>query len=254
MTAKLSMDNEAAAGESDKHDDEAVADYLLKNPDFLVSHPEVLAALDIGRREAGVVSLVERQLAVLRKQNSDVEKNRVGLIETARANQRLSICLHRVALELLRGAATDHVPVSRVDKACRVSRSCCTVLLQGITGVHVVLHWFRGFLSDEIPSGTLVVTDESDQSIAGFVHSLFAIREPSCGPFSASEKLILLDRLAPSAQSAAVAALVEPDTGARMGMLVLAGDDPTRFASGKGTMFLVQLVQLIEHAFTPTQR
>ena len=246
-------DGFAAKRETDGQDDEAVAGYLLEHPGFLDRHPEVLEALEAGCRRDGAVSLVEKQLAVLRKRHRDVEASRDELVETARANQKLSICLHEVALELLRGAALDRASASRLDKARRVSRSCHAVLRGNIPDLHVVVHWFREFLSpaDPAASDDLVVTSEKDQRIAGRVNALFATGEPGCGPFSAPERVVLLDRFAAAARSEVAVALAEPGTGGRAGVLVLASDKPARFARGKGTMFLVQLVQLIECALTP---
>ncbi len=229
--------------------DETVAAYLLEHPDFLSRHPDVLAALEGGQREDGAISLVEKQVAVLRKQNSEAEAGRVELIETARTNANLSVCLHKVALELLRDVGLDRTRLSRAGKASGVSRVCRTVLNQRIPDVTLFTHWFGGFLADDSDTDDVTVLDEKDQRIASLAASLFMAGEPGCGPFSEPERIVLFGHFAASMQSAVAAPLVEPGTKSRMGILVLASDDPARFAPGKGTMFLVQLVQLIESVF-----
>lgn len=243
----------AAKPESCGYDDEAVAAYLLKHPDFLGRHPEILAALETERRADGAVSFVEKQLSVLRKQNSDTEAHRAELIETARVNANLSVCLHKIAVELLRDTALDRVRLSRSGKAGRIFRSCRMVLQERIPDVHFSICWFEKFFEDGRDPDGVAVIDEKDQRITSLVESLFMAGNPGCGPFSKPECIVLFGRSVSSVRSAVVAPLVEPVTNDRMGILVLASDDAARFAPGKGTMFLVQLVQLIECAFSPAR-
>jgi uncharacterized protein YigA (DUF484 family) len=47
-----------------------VSDYLREHPDFFEQHPDVLRDLKISHVGDGAVSLVERQVAVLRERNS----------------------------------------------------------------------------------------------------------------------------------------------------------------------------------------
>ena len=237
-------------------DDDAVAAYLLAHPDFLRRHSKVLAevlatlATDVGA--PGTVSLAEKRLAVLRDQSLRAEADRAALIETARTNESLSVCLHKLALELLSDVALDCGRLSCAGKATGVSRICRQVLTQRISGVHVLTHWFDSFLR-RTDDTRLSIINEEDQRISSLVHSLCALHEPSCGPFSEPERIVLFGRFAASVRSAVVAPLLEPQTNSGMGLLVLTSGDAARFAPGKGTMFLVQLMQLMECVFTPAR-
>ncbi len=248
----------AAARESCADSGAAVAAYLLQHPDFFGRHPEVLAALETERRADGVASLSEKRIAVLRKHTRDLESSRGGLIETARTNENLSVCLHHVALALLRDAPARG-RLAGAAAAGGVARACREVLQERVPDVRFFVYWFGGFFAPAGGPGAgadddwegVAVLDESDRRITGLIHSLFAAGDPSCGPFSAPERTVLFGRFAASVKSAVAAPLVEPATRRRMGMLVLASDDAARLAPGKGTMFLVQLVQLIECACAP---
>ena len=251
------MSNEFAATPEKEElgcDEEIVAAYLLQHADFFDRHPEILAALEVGCGADKTTSLVEKQLAVLRKKSSDVEADRAALIETARANANLSVCLHKTAVELLRTAAPNPMCLARRDKAGRVSRVCRTVFQQYVPGVRLFIHWFTEFLPNDDGSNVVALDGEGqrgdDPRLAGLVDSLFLLGESSCGPFNEAERIALFGRFSSSLRSAVVAPLLEPMSKDRMGILVLASTDPACFSPGKGTMFLVQLMQLIEGFFS----
>ncbi len=99
---------------------EAVAYYLQQHPDFFELNPRLLANLSLPHTAGSTtVSLIERQVAVLRDGNAKLERNLNDLIETARRNDRLSNGVHQLALRLL-GAESEWEIKFNVDK-CSVS-------------------------------------------------------------------------------------------------------------------------------------
>lgn len=66
-----------------------VSDYLREHPDFFEQHPDVLRDLKISHVGDGAVSLVERQVAVLRERNSELRRRFDALISTAEQNETL---------------------------------------------------------------------------------------------------------------------------------------------------------------------
>ena len=82
-----------------------IADFLWKNTDFFNDHPELLGELSIPHTNGDVVSLVERQVAVLREQNRQTSKQLHELIEIARQNEELARKMHQLGLTLM--DATD---------------------------------------------------------------------------------------------------------------------------------------------------
>ena len=76
--------------ENDQSWDEAVGRYLEQTPDYFLRHPELLAALALPHPEAGrAVSLVERQVRVLRDRNEQSTHQLQELITFARDNDQL---------------------------------------------------------------------------------------------------------------------------------------------------------------------
>ena len=79
-----------------------VVNYLRAHKDFFVNNPDVLAQLEIPHQEGeGAVSLIEKQVSVLREQSEAEQKQLYQLVQTARDNERVADRLHRIAVEIL---------------------------------------------------------------------------------------------------------------------------------------------------------
>ena len=90
-----------------KHDtinDNSVAEYLQTYPDFFERNSSLLAKLRLPHlRDAGAtVSLVERQVEVLRERNQALERKLKELVDVARANDALADRIHRLSQRLIR--------------------------------------------------------------------------------------------------------------------------------------------------------
>ena len=66
-----------------------VKEYLEKNLDFFLDKPDILANLEIPHSKKGSVSLVERQIDILREENRDLKNKLNELIQNASSNQNL---------------------------------------------------------------------------------------------------------------------------------------------------------------------
>src|SRR5687767_3955104 len=88
---------------SEELSDEAVAQHLQSHPDFFERQSTVLLKLRLPhQRQSGqTVSLVERQVEVLRERNQGLERRLGELMEVARANEQLGDKIHRFAQRLI---------------------------------------------------------------------------------------------------------------------------------------------------------
>ncbi|HEX9207614.1 MAG TPA: DUF484 family protein [Steroidobacteraceae bacterium] len=83
--------------------EDQVAEFLAAHPDFFERHHAVLARLRLPhQRGSAAVSLVERQVLVLRDKHAVLEKKLHELIENGRANDAISDRMHRLTRRLLR--------------------------------------------------------------------------------------------------------------------------------------------------------
>ncbi|MFA5677208.1 MAG: DUF484 family protein [Pseudomonas sp.] len=92
-----------------------VAEYLRQNPAFFVEYDELLPELLIPHQSGQAVSLVERQVKLLRERNIDVRHRLGELMEVARENDRLFEKSRRLILQLLEAPDVEDVIASIED-------------------------------------------------------------------------------------------------------------------------------------------
>lgn len=90
-------------------DEASVAAYLQQHPEFFETHTELLANLRLPHPTGDAVSLVERQLSILRQQNRQLERKLVDLVEVARANDQLVERMQRLTIALFDAEDVDGV-------------------------------------------------------------------------------------------------------------------------------------------------
>ena len=105
------------------HDEEAIANYLASHPDFFERNGELLATLKLPHSTGtGTVSLVERQVSVLRQRNDQLESQLRDLVEVARGNDELANKIHQLAV-LLMGATDRRQVIDMLEEQLRTEFS-----------------------------------------------------------------------------------------------------------------------------------
>ncbi|MFS8608652.1 MAG: DUF484 family protein, partial [Gammaproteobacteria bacterium] len=83
--------------------EQAIADYLQRRPDFFERHRSLLLRLRLPHETNGfTVSLIERQVAMLRQRNAELERQLKELISVAKTNDALLEKIHHLSVRLLR--------------------------------------------------------------------------------------------------------------------------------------------------------
>jgi uncharacterized protein YigA (DUF484 family) len=88
----------------DEISEQAIHDYLAAHPDFFENHASLLTSLHLQHASGDAISLVERQVSVLRQKDLKLEKQLKELIGLARANDLLAAKIHELTLQLLAAA------------------------------------------------------------------------------------------------------------------------------------------------------
>ena len=90
--------------------EQSIHDFLAAHPDFFERHSTLLSSLNLPHASGGAVSLVERQVSVLRQKELRLERQLRELIQVARKNDVLSSKIHELTLRAARGdrPAQDH--------------------------------------------------------------------------------------------------------------------------------------------------
>jgi hypothetical protein len=94
MTAKVESDREIQSASE-------IENYLLENPSFFLGREHLLAEMMLPHEAQGAVSLVERQVNLLRERNIDSRKRLNQFIETAKENDELYKKTKGLILDLL---------------------------------------------------------------------------------------------------------------------------------------------------------
>src|SRR5205823_10827577 len=100
-------------------EEESIAVYLQHNPDFFERHQAVLTRLRLPHARGGsTISLVERQIEVLREKHAALEGKLAELVQVARGNDVIAEKLHRFTRRLL-GAPSRAEAIARIESTLR---------------------------------------------------------------------------------------------------------------------------------------
>ncbi len=224
--------------------DHSVVDYLRDHPEFFNTHTGLLAEIQVPHQSHGAISLIERQVTVLRDQNQDIKRQLQALVHVARDNDRLNQRVQRLTLALL--AAKDLNATLRVIANSLHEDFRADALVLCLLGK-------TPRLPERDETGQLRLRRLLPDDLDGSFATLLATGKPLCGHLRRSQLNALFEDEAadPAAQigSAVVLALKSPgEVPARLGLLGIGSRDNKRYHAGMGTLFLSFLGELIGHA------
>lgn len=213
-------------------DEADVAAYLRGNPDFLARHPELLEAIELQHAAGSAVSLIERQVEILRGRSQRLEDRLSQLLDAARDNERRASNVHRLARTLIR-APTLAAAIVGLQKCMREDFDIDEVFV-GIFAPLLKRTDIDGLQRME-PEGPV------PRAFDNFLRTKLI----ECGPLAEARAKLLFPKAAELPQSAAVVPL-EKDKN--LGMLVLASRDPERFQPRQGKLFVEMTAELVSAA------
>ena len=210
-------------------DTEQVASFLSNHPDFFDDHPELMAELRLSHSTGNAVSLIEKQVQVLRDQNRDLKNKLLELVDVAQDNDRLNQRMHRMTLDLLKAGS----------------------LLQ-------LLDTLRDHLRNEFKADAIALhlpaLDETQQREAGAKYLIidetlkdrfpgaYADGKPQCGRFKQEQLELIFKDQAAAIESTAIVPLGD---FADSGLLAIGSREVNRFNPCMGTLFLSHLGELL---------
>lgn len=204
-------------------DAEAVAAYLRAHPEFFVDHDELIPELRIPHQPGTAVSLVERQVKLLRERNIEMRNRLSHLMDVARDNDRLFEKTRRLVLDLLDANSLEEV-IGAVDESLRHEFQ--------VPFVSLIL-----FSESPLSVGRSVSNAEAQQTIGGLLGSGKTI----CGVLRPHELAFLFgEEESLSIGSAAVVALNQ-----HQGILAVGSPDPQHYKSSLGTLFLGYIAEVL---------
>ena len=82
-------------------DAKQVEEFLVLNPDFLSNNSHILDSIEIVHKTGGAVSLIQKQVEVLRKNYESTSGNLLELLEIAKANEGIFEKTKKLILDLI---------------------------------------------------------------------------------------------------------------------------------------------------------
>ncbi len=229
--------NTIAEPDKNQMDEVRVAEYLQRHTDFFARHRELLTELVIPHGEnlgeGSVVSLVDRQISLLREKNSALEKQQQDLQEIALQNDRIQERLHRIVLQTL--VASD------INQGIR---ELTDSLAREFELEHVQLRFFvdESQPLDDIDRAFCIVSQSAQTAMRGFVPT----SRPVCGQLNVSQKKRIFGRYGAAIRSGVFIPLC---SSMLRGVIAMGTASKSRFVESMDTLYLQRLGELVAASF-----
>jgi uncharacterized protein len=213
----------------------AVHDFLAAHPDFFERHSALLSSLRLPHVTGGTVSLVERQVSVLRQKDLKLERRLKDLLEVARANDILAAKIHEMALSLL-GAESLQGTLAVVEKDLRTAFGADQSVL--------VLFADPDLFDSKEQSRFFRPIERDDTAMKAFATFLESDL-PRCGQIRDAQRDFLFPGDTDEVGSAALVPLGKQSAS---GFLAIGSADADRFHPGMSIDFLARMGELVAAA------
>jgi uncharacterized protein YigA (DUF484 family) len=210
--------------------EQEVAAYLRQHPDFFERHLSLLTELTVPHNTGGgAVSLVERQVELLRAANQKQQKQLDDLIQIARENEHLNTQLHEFTLQLMQCVDLAGM-LAFIQKR----------LLRDFHVDEVSLHLFVPPKDPALAQGEAFVLGRA--ALSGPFQRVLDAGKPYCGKLKDEQVATLFNTGKHEIASAVALPLGQ---GGSLGLLGIGSQDRLRFQPSADTNFLLRMAQVI---------
>ena len=203
-----------------------VREYLLNHPDFFENNPDLIANISLPHESGNAVSLVERQVTVLRERNMEMRHRLNNMLETARENDKLFDRTKRLVLGLLETTSLQQL---------------VETLYNSLKSDFGIEFYSLKLISDAPECSGQPFFTRSEQAQQG-IGSLLRSNRPLCGILRKEELAFLFGEQADQIGSVAAIPLGH---GKTIGVLALGNSDPHFYRSSMGTLFLSHIADIL---------
>ncbi len=220
-----------------------VVRFLRDNPAFFDHHPELLADMVLPHDTGGAVSLLEKQLSVLRDQKRELRARLNRLVETARQNELLIERIHRLTLALLDADSLDAVLAAvRGQLEDNFNADAVTLRLFDLPAAQ----------AQRLAASHGELLADGEALMEAFARSIRGCK-PVCGRFTPPQLELLFPATgaAPIASMALIPLCTDGDRESCWGLLAIGSRDPARYHVDMGVMFLDLIGGILSRVLRP---
>jgi uncharacterized protein YigA (DUF484 family) len=201
--------------------------YLRDHPTFLDENPDILETMIVHHKTDGAISLVDRQLSVLRDRNNEISLQLESLIEVAQENEFMFDKTRQLILNLLEAKNL----ASLIDSLYESLASDF-----GIESFNVML--FGDDSLTGLCQAKVCSLEDANVSLKSIIKADHAV----CGKFSTEELNALFMENSQPIKSAATTVIRNPEY---IGILSLGNSDADFYQAGMGTLFLDYIAEVL---------
>lgn len=214
--ARCQSDSEALTISEDQ-----VVDYLRRDPDFFVRQDALLAEISLPHESGSAISLLERQVNILRERGTEARQKLNNLLENARNNDQLFDTTQNLVLALLRAAdATEIAEIARDQLANHANVDACELIIVEQAGLDVA------------PT----VRSQSSERLKAEFADVFRLKRTHCGSLDQKAIDILFHNDVASIRSTALCPVI--GNGEVLAILALGNQQEDTFNVNLDTLFL----------------
>jgi len=216
-------------------DEQQVIDFLIANPDFFIKNAHLLTDMDIRHETGTAVSLVERQISLLRGRNSHFENKLNEMVDAVHDNQRLNASLQRLAINLFMVDGLDDI-IASIDDEIRNNLNT--------DFFSIVLITEDADLVEQQAERYVHVDDERLEEFRASIDE----KRIQCGRFTTEQAQLFFASESEKPGSGAVVPIADAET---YGLIGLGSKDEQHYHPGMGTDFLQHLSDLVSASIKP---
>lgn len=206
--------------------DTSVAQYLAANPEFFTDKDTLLMSMVIPHESGQAISLLERQVNLLRERSNNKQKNIENFIANAKANDELFEKVRTIILDILKTSSYEELS-KLIERRLKDDFSASVSSLKFVT-------------NDEQKTKHSTISIEAAKEALG---ETFDHKRSFCSSLASSQADILFPGFTPEIVSVAVIPVhidIETSTDNIPGtpLLVIGSDKEHQFHSSLDTLFL----------------
>lgn len=166
-----------------------VASYLKINPDFFIKQEDLLADLSLPHESGKAISLLERQVTILRNRGIDARQELNNLLENARNNDQLFDTTRNLILALLRANNVTEIANTTQDQLSNHANiDSCEIIIVAQEGLNI---------SDSVRTA-------DKKKLKQKFSDVFRLKRTHCGTITAKQANYLFPSMGNKIQSTAL--------------------------------------------------
>ena len=209
-------------------DEQQIAAYLEEHPEFFENRDQLVAKLSLPHGESGAISLVEKQVSVLRARSQTLQHELTTYLQVARSNDDIYKKCQHLILGLIEATSVDEFFANLEKSLKRDFKSQVYSLI---------------IFGDKPRQENHFVSIVTEANAREAVGKLMKGKKPTLGPLVNTQQDFLFNEQGSRVKSAVV---VPVSTGRDpMALLVIGSADPNYYQAGMGTTFLTFIAEVL---------